>query len=198
MRESTNIPKRPIIFLGVILLIVALAYIFGADRLFSMEKAEPLPEIASPRIVVNKSARKLELFDGEKLIKTYRIALGNSPNGDKEREGDGKTPEGEFYVFGKNPESKFHLSLGLSYPNKEDAERGLAAGSIDKNEKELIDTTIAKGEMPPQKTALGGEIFIHGGGTASDWTEGCIALDNSDVEELFAILSKGVPVRIIA
>ncbi len=197
MKESTNIPKRPIIILGLILLIVALVYIFGADKLFSMNKVEPVPEIASPRIVVVKSQRKLELYDGEKLIKTYRIVLGNAPNGDKEREGDGKTPEGEFYVFGKNPESKFHLSLGLSYPSTDNAQRGIAAGLIDKNEKELIDQAIAKGEMPPQKTALGGEIFIHGGGAASDWTEGCIALENADIEELFAVISKGVPVKII-
>lgn len=198
MKESTNIPKRPIIILGLILLIIALAYIFGADKLFSMNKAEPLPEIVSPRIVVIKSQRKLELYDGENLIKTYRIVLGNSPNGDKEREGDGKTPEGDFYVFGKNPESKFHLSLGLSYPSTDNAERGLSAGLIDQNEKDLIKQAIAKGEMPPQKTALGGEIFIHGGGAASDWTEGCIALDNSDIEELFVVTSKGVPVKIIA
>ncbi len=198
MKESTPIPKRPIIILGIISLIIALAYIFGADKLTSMNKSEPLPEIAASRIVVHKAARKLKLYDGEKLIKTYEVVLGRSPVGDKEREGDGKTPEGIFYVFGKNAGSKFHLSLGISYPSTDNAERGIAAGLIGQNEKELIERAIVNGQMPPQKTALGGEIYIHGNGTASDWTEGCIAMENADIEELFTVISKGVPVKIVA
>src|SRR5574338_321200 len=73
--------------------------------------------IENPRLVVKKSGRKLEVFDGEKLLKTYKIVLGFTPAGDKEREGDGKTPLGEFYVFTKNEKSKYYLSLGLSYPS---------------------------------------------------------------------------------
>ena len=162
-----------------------------------MKKWEPLPEIVTPRMVVYKAARKLELFDGEKLIKTYGIVLGRSPVGDKEREGDDKTPEGDFYVFGKNPESEFHLSLGLSYPSTDDAERGIETGLIDQNEKELIERAIANREMPLQKTALGGEIYIHGGGTASDWTQGCIALSDSDMTELYEAIVKGSPISIL-
>jgi murein L,D-transpeptidase YafK len=75
-----------------------------------------IPRLSDPRLVIQKADRRLELFDGEMLVKTYKLALGFSPAGNKEIEGDGRTPEGEFYVFAKNPKSKFHLSLGLSYP----------------------------------------------------------------------------------
>ncbi len=87
-----------------------------------------LSELQRPEIVIRKKQRVLEVYDSGKLIKSFTIVLGFQPVGDKEVEGDGKTPEGEFYVFTKNAKSKFHLSLGLSYPSKEDAERGFAKG----------------------------------------------------------------------
>ena len=93
---------------------------------------EPLPEMKNPRLVVKKSDRKLEVFDGEKLVKTYRVGLGFAPVGDKEKQGDGKTPEGEFYIFTKNDQSRFYLSIGVSYPSTEDAERGLREKLISK------------------------------------------------------------------
>ena len=149
------------------------------------------------RIIIHKKRRKLEVFDGKTLVKTYEIALGKTPVGDKETEGDGKTPEGEFYVFTKNDKSKFHLSLGLSYPNLEDAERGLSAGLITKAEYEAIAEAIAKKKMPPQTTKLGGEIYIHGGGTDGDWTQGCVALADDDIKKLFDSIPVGTPVRIL-
>ncbi len=118
------------------------------------------------RIVINKKRRKLEIFDGDKLIKSYTIVLGFEPVGGKQIEADGRTPEGEFYVFTKNPKSKFHLSLGLSYPAKEDAERGLKAHLITQKEHDSILAALDKKEMPLQNTKLGGEIYIHGGGIA--------------------------------
>lgn len=150
----------------------------------------------NPRLVVSKGERKLEVFDGEALVKTYKIALGSSPSGDKEIEGDGKTPEGEFYVFTKNPQSSFHRSLGLSYPNIEDAERGLKNKLISQEEHDEIVAAINEKRMPPQKTALGGEIYIHGSGNTADWTAGCVALTNSEMEELFNALPIGIPVSI--
>jgi len=149
------------------------------------------------RIIIHKKRRKLELFDGKTLVKTYEIALGKTPVRDKEIEGDGKTPEGEFYVFTKNDKSKFHLSLGLSYPNLEGAERGLSAGLITKAEYEAIAEAIAKKKMPPQTTKLGGEIYIHGGGTDGDWTQGCVALADDDIKKLFDSIPVGTPVRIL-
>ncbi len=84
-----------------------------------------LPMMENPKLIVKKDERKLQVFDGEKLVKTYTIVLGSSPNGDKNTEGDGRTPEGEFYVFTRNDQSRFFLSLGVSYPGIDDAERGL-------------------------------------------------------------------------
>lgn len=155
-----------------------------------------LLSLKSPKLIVKKGERKLYLYDGEKLIKTYAIALGFAPEGDKEREGDGKTPEGEFYVFTKNPKSRFYLSLGLSYPNMEAAERGLKTKLISKAEYNSIVKAIKEKRMPPQKTALGGEIYIHGGGTENDWTWGCTALENEEIKELFDVLPVGTVVVI--
>src|SRR5687768_3741774 len=99
-----------------------------------ISKMDTSAQLKQPRILITKKARTLQLFDGNNLVKSLRISLGFSPVGNKEIEGDGKTPEGEFYVFTKNPESRFHLSLGLSYPSKPDAERGLKANLISKEE----------------------------------------------------------------
>src|SRR5215217_7411447 len=129
-----------------------------------------LDELNEPEIIIKKAQRVLEVYDHGKLVKSFEMVLGFAPAGDKEVEGDGKTPEGEFYVFTKNAESKFHLSLGLSYPSKKDAARGLAAGMISETDHDQIIAAIDNGKMPPQKTSLGGEIYIHGGGTELDWT----------------------------
>jgi len=155
-----------------------------------------LPELENPHLVVRKKERLLQVFDGGKLIKTYKIALGFTPRGDKGTEGDGKTPEGEFYVFTKNDKSKFFLSLGLSYPNAEAAERGLREKLISREEYDEILKAVAEKRMPPQKTALGGEIYIHGGGTVYDWTDGCVALPDEEIKELFAAIPTGTTVII--
>ena len=173
----------------------------AAESALSQNKPEmlnqPLQNLTAPRIVIKKSARKLQIFDGRKLIKTYTVVLGFSAKGDKEIEGDGRTPEGEFYVFTKNPESRFHLSLGLSYPSKDDAKRGMAKQLITKEEYGEIVKAIDEGGMPPQKTKLGGEIYIHGGGVDNDWTDGCVALKNEEIGEIFAMIPVGTKVKIV-
>ena len=166
-----------------------------SEKNFSPE-SKTLPEIKNPRIVVSKSERKLELFDGEKSVKNYKIRLGFSPIGDKEKQGDGKTPEGDFYIFTKNDKSKFYLSLGVSYPNIEDAERGLKAKLISKVEYARIVQAVKNKKMPPQNTRLGGEIYIHGGGISEDWTWGCVAMENEEIKELFDSIPVGTPVKI--
>ena len=152
--------------------------------------------LAEPRVVVEKGARRLRLYAGGELLRVRRVVLGFEPAGDKVKQGDGRTPEGDFYVCMKNERSKFHLSLGLSYPNEEDAERGLRDGLITRAQADAIGRAVRAGRCPAWNTALGGEIFIHGGGTASDWTFGCVALENPEIEELFAALPAGTPVRI--
>ena len=156
-----------------------------------------LPPLSRPEIVIKKRGRVLEVFDEGKLIKSYTIVLGFAPEGDKEIEGDGKTPEGEFYLSTKNAASKFHLSLGVSYPSKEDAKRGLDAGIISKAEHRAIVSAIENKKAPPQKTALGGEIYIHGGGTGRDWTLGCVAMENEEIEELFDAVPVGAKITIL-
>jgi hypothetical protein len=149
-----------------------------------------------PRVVVEKGARRLRLYAGGELVRVRRMALGFEPSGDKVKQGDGRTPEGDFYVCMKNEKSKFYLSLGLSYPNAEAAERGLRDGLVTRAQADAIKRAVRAGRCPAWNTALGGEIFIHGGGTASDWTFGCVALENPEIKELFDALPAGTPVRI--
>ena len=154
------------------------------------------PPINDPHIIVYKSARKLELYSGKTLLHTYRVGLGFNPVADKQREGDGATPEGEFYVFVKNNKSAYYLSLGVSYPNAEDAARGLRAGLITKAQHDAILEAIRKKMAPPQYTKLGGLIYIHGNGAGRDWTWGCVALENEDMKELYDEVSVGTRVTI--
>ena len=159
--------------------------------------ARPLKlPLNDPRVVVEKEARRLKLYAGGELVRVRRVALGFEPSGDKVRQGDGRTPEGEFQICMKNERSNFYLSLGLTYPNAEDAERGLRDGIITRAQHKSITQALTAGRCPPWNTALGGEIFIHGGGTARDWTFGCVALENPEIKELFDTLPKGTPVQI--
>ena len=156
----------------------------------------PLPDLVAPRIVILKKKRHLQVFDGDKLIKTYRISLGFTPVGNKIEEGDGRTPEGDFYIFTKNPKSQFYVSLGISYPGIDAAERGLKDGMISRDEHDAIVEAVNARKMPPQKTRLGGEIYVHGGGTGEDWTYGCAAMTDHDIKELFDAIPVGTSVRI--
>lgn len=156
----------------------------------------PQTPVNDPHVVVYKSARKLELYSGETLLRTYRVGLGFSPVADKKQEGDGATPEGEFYVFVKNSKSAYYLSLGISYPNAEDAARGLRDGLITKAQHDAIVEAIRKKKSPPQYTKLGGLIYIHGHGASSDWTWGCVALKDEHMKELYDAVSVGTRVTI--
>jgi len=152
--------------------------------------------LRDPKILVKKAQRQLLLFSGGELVRTYRIGLGLSPSGDKVRAGDRRTPEGEFYIFTKNDKSAFYLSLGLSYPNAAHAERGLRDGLITKAQRDAIVRALLMKKAPPQNTHLGGDIYIHGHGAQSDWTWGCVALENEDIRELFDAVSVGTTVVI--
>jgi len=143
---------------------------------------------------VVKSKRQLSLYSGGQLVRTYRVALGLEPVNDKVKARDMRTPEGNFYICLKNPRSRFCLSLELSYPNIPSAERGLRDHLISRLQRDQIVSAINRKSAPPQNTALGGEIFIHGGGSQTDWTWGCIALDNDDIRELFEAVPLGTPV----
>src|SRR2546423_2020024 len=158
---------------------------------FAVNKAPLKLPLANPKIIVSKSRRRLMLYSNNKLVRLYRVGLGTDPVNDKIKEGDRRTPEGEFYIFIKNEHSAFYLSLGLSYPNAEDAERGLRDGLITRAQYNSIVDAIRRKVAPPQNTPLGGQIYIHGNGSQSDWTWGCVALDNPNIRELF----DAVPVK---
>ena len=129
-------------------------------------------------IVIKKGARRMYLFENQRLIKSYRVGLGYSPVGDKKVEGDGKTPEGLYYIDRKNPKSRYFLSLGISYPNTGDIAEAEALGK------------------PP-----GGDIFIHGQDRKPhyfklDWTAGCISVRNEEMYEIYQNVRIGTPILI--
>ena len=131
------------------------------------------------RIDVFKSRRVMTFYSGTTPIKSYNFGLGYAPTGNKEYEGDGKTPEGLYYIDRRNPNSRYHLSVGISYPSAQDVAEAAMLG------------------LRP-----GGDIFIHGLGpegralNKADWTAGCIAVTDEEIEEIFAMLRPGVPIFI--
>ena len=131
------------------------------------------PQVTS--IVVRQSARKMYLMHQNEVLEAYDFELGFAPVGHKEIEGDGKTPEGLYYIDRKNPNSSFHLSVGISYPNDEDRARAAALGH-----------------------SPGGDIFIHGTPRRfrgdDDWTWGCIAVKNSEIEVIYSMVQVGTPI----
>jgi hypothetical protein len=180
-----------LVLLGVIAAMAALYH-----RQEPAPSTGPLPPLAAPRILIEKSAQRLTLFDGDRQVRSYRVCCGSAP-GDKEREGDRRTPEGDFYVCLRNPDSKFTLSLGLSYPNAEDAARGLRRKLITQAQHDAIVAAIAERRQPDWYTPLGGEIMIHGAGADRGGTLGCIGLDDPDIRELYDAVPLGTPVTIV-
>ena len=151
----------------------ALAVLAGCASKFRRYRG---PDVT--RVMIFKQARIMHLVSGNKILKSYRVSLGFAPLGDKKRSGDGRTPEGAYYINRRNANSKFHLSLGINYPN----ERDLA-------------------EARKRGVDPGGDIFIHGQGNAftrllPDWTQGCIAVTNDEMEEVYSMVRTGTPVLI--
>ncbi len=157
-------------------------------------------------IVVRKAARTVQLFSrgaavtgsgmGERAC--YRIGLGFTPEGPKAREGDGRTPEG-WYTTSDKPWSTFYAAIAVHYPNAADARAGAASGRISPRQSDAILAAEVAGRKPAQTTPLGGEILLHGGGSSTDWTLGCIALEDADIDDLRTHLppSMAVVVRIL-
>ncbi|MBM4357358.1 MAG: L,D-transpeptidase family protein [Deltaproteobacteria bacterium] len=169
-----------------------------ASRASAKPPEEPdarlLARCDGPRtIVVYKAARRLELRCGGALAARFESSLGFAPAGTKEREGDGRTPEGEYALTDKFP-SRFHRSLQVNYPNMADADRGLATGLISAAEHASIVRAHRECRTPPQNTRLGSYIQVHGGGggrDVGDWTLGCVAVDDAEIERVFAFHLSG-------
>jgi len=160
------------------------------------------------RIVIWKSHYTLTLYKGNTPVKTYQAVFGKGyRDGDKQMTGDKRTPEGEFYICSMNNSKRFYKFLGLSYPDIKHAAYGLRSNIITPNQYAMIKKAIDERQQPPWDTELGGAVGIHGrmlDDTASpqalprqNWTDGCIALDNSDVDEIYSIVSLGTPVTIL-
>lgn len=134
------------------------------------------PEVT--RVVVHKEARRMELWHHDTVLRAFDIQLGGNPVGHKVQRGDRRTPEGEYIIDRRNPRSSFHLSLGINYPRPEDIARAAELG------------------VNP-----GGDIFIHGRGpnfrrARGDWTDGCIAVRDREIEVIYAMVGDGTAVTI--
>jgi murein L,D-transpeptidase YafK len=139
--------------------------------------------LVADSIVVEKSRRRLTLYQGGFPVRIYRVALGKQPTGDKVSKGDNRTPEGLFFIDSRNPVSKYHRSLHISYPDAAHIQRAMSRG-----------------------VRAGGDIMLHGlprgfedvgaGHRDFDWTEGCIALTNAEIDEIWAAIPNGAPIQI--
>ncbi|MFU8822712.1 L,D-transpeptidase family protein [Yoonia sp.] len=146
----------------------------------SAKTTPAIPQYFGPdvtRIQVFKEHRTMQLLHNNTLLRQYKIDLGFNPRDHKEQEGDGRTPEGAYRIDRQNPNSRFHLSIGISYPNADDVARAQSMG------------------VKP-----GGDIFIHGTPSAwagvPDWTWGCIAVTNDEMEEVYSMVRVGTKIFI--
>lgn len=173
----------------------------AADCVYGLSHLHACSADHRPYVVVHKSKRNLALCDQYgQVIDNFRVGLGvdsygNYVPGDKEWEGDRKTPEGTFYVAGHNAQSTYYKAYIVSYPDEEDAERGLTTSDLSRRitqgEHDAIvaaQADCALAPTLPQTTHLGGWIEIHGNGSAYDWTWGCVALEDSDIDALWLYL----------
>ena len=153
-------------------------------------------------IRISKRKKSVYVYRGTTLIKRFVADFGNNVSSDKVQRGDlrspddWRTPEGTFFVVSKNPNSKFYKALVLNYPTAEDARRGFKQGLISQNEFDAIVRAEENATMPPMNTMLGGWIEIHGDGTGggTNWTQGCIAIENDKMDELWPLIKVGTPV----
>ncbi len=170
----------------VLIALITSAVAISALSLINVRETPAAPALAALSeqadfVEIDKSDREMRLFRKGEIIRRYQISLGFAPKGDKEREGDGKTPEGRYTIDYRNPNSSFHLSLHISYPDAAD-QRAAAA----------------RGDDP------GGEIFIHGGPRnipdflwrGRDWTLGCVSVTDDEMTEIWSLVPNGTPIEI--
>lgn len=155
---------------------LVLFLVIGLSACGSKFKRYNGPEVTL--VQIDKTNRKMYLFHNSKMLKEYDMGLGFAPVGHKQFEGDGRTPEGQYFITHRNPNSQYHLSLGISYPND-------------------VDRAFAEEVGKP----TGGDIFIHGASKQKarrrDWTAGCVAVSNKEIEQIYAMVNPGTPVIIL-
>jgi murein L,D-transpeptidase YafK len=160
----------------VLRLVLALCLVVTLGACSSKFRTYNGPEVT--RVIVYKGDRRMVLLHHGEVLARHRIDLGFAPAGHKQFEGDGRTPEGRYLIDRRNPNSSFHLSLGISYPNAADIEAARAAGK-----------------------SPGGDIFIHGKAKpiqkrGSDWTAGCISVSNREIEKIYSMVRNGTVIDI--
>lgn len=208
----TRIRKNIFFFLRLLLSILLLSCISPSPEASSKKTdASALPCSTTDgqvRLVIWKSHYTVTLYKGDDPFKTYRAVFGRGYlDGDKRVRGDKRTPEGEFYICTMNHSKRFYKFMGLSYPDMRHAEYGLRSNIISPLEYTMIRKAIEDRQQPPWETQLGGAVGIHGRTVAAEtapqryfdmnWTDGCIALDNADVDEIYGMVSLGTPVTIL-
>lgn len=164
-------------FFRVIAALVLVGIVASCSKPPSKFRTYRGPEVT--QVVVYKSARRMEMWHHSRLLRSFNVQLGGDPFGHKRREGDRRTPEGDYIIDRRNPNSAFHLSIGINYPNEYD---------------------IAYAELNGWRP--GGDIFIHGQGprfqrARGDWTDGCIAVTDREMEDIYAMVRDGTPIRIL-
>lgn len=160
---------------------------------YSLFAAAPQPV----RLDVDKSDRKLFVIRDKDTLMQLPIGLGRDAEpGGKEIMGDRKTPEGRYVIRQRNPNSKFYKSFTLDYPSVQDASKAKSDGRIGARDYRRIVQAHNEGKLPPQGTALGGDICIHGGSPLFDWTAGCIAVGDPAMDSLWNMVSVGTVVTI--
>lgn len=178
--------QRKFILISLILILsitifIILKYTNGEQ----IQQDERLAEgVKADKVIVYKEARKMDLLNSGKILKSYKISLGKNPVGHKEREGDSRTPEGKYILDWRNPESKYHLSIHVSYPDEKDKEAAKTLG-----------------------VSPGGDIMIHGCPNGlgwnwkdfkeKDWTDGCIAVNDEEMEEIWRAVDNGTQIEIL-
>jgi murein L,D-transpeptidase YafK len=169
---------------GRIRLLISAALTVIGGVIYARWPREPLPADArADRVVVRKRARTLELYRGERLLRAYPIALGRDPLGHKQQEGDGRTPEGRYLLDYRNPRSSYHKALHVSYPSAADSASARSRG-----------------------VSPGGQIMVHGVRNGLgfvgrlhrifDWTDGCIAVTDQEIDEIWRSVADGTPIEI--
>ena len=189
LRNRTHRLLLILIGLGVVTVISSSIFNYmtrasASNSTFDNPNNQPIADVVIDKVFVDKSERRLQLLSGDDVIRTYRIALGDSPVGHKQQEGDQRTPVGIYTLDYKNENSIAHRSIHISYPNAVDKARAKQLG-----------------------VSPGGDIMIHGqmngfGHLAAinqkyDWTDGCIAVTDDEMDEIMAAVTLGIPIEIV-
>ncbi|MEK0083867.1 L,D-transpeptidase family protein [Benzoatithermus flavus] len=162
---------------------VAAAMLAGAALLHGSPSAGAGEVLKADKIVVVKSERRLYLLHGGEIIKSYRVALGRQPKGTKIYEGDGRTPEGVYRVAAFNPDSRFYRSIRVSYPNEADLTRARALG-------QSVGGNIMIHGLAPERRQFGSDHWLY------NWTSGCIAVTDKEIDEIWQRVELGTPIEI--